>query len=84
MRIRATASPYASGSSSSASTVEEKVLELQRLQAINVGGGARWFMSTHVAFSFDVRLHMVAARVTDEASTPKTNTIVAGAGLSFR
>lgn len=84
MRIRATASPYASGSSSSASTVEEKVLELQRRQTINIGGGARWFMSSHVAFSFDVRFHMVAARVTDGVSTPKTNTIVAGAGLSFR
>jgi len=83
-RIRSTASPYASGSSSSASTVGEKVLELQRRQTINFGGGARWFLSTHIAFSFDVRFHMIAARATEEARTPKATTIVAGAGLSFR
>jgi hypothetical protein len=83
-RIRSTASPYAAGGSSSASTVEEKVLELQRRQTINFGGGARWFLSTHVAFSFDVRFHMIAARATEEARTPKATTIVAGAGLSFR
>lgn len=84
VRIRSTASAYASGSSSSASTVGEKVLELQRRQSINVGGGARWFLSTHVAFSFDVRFHMIAARATEEARTLKATTIVAGAGLSFR
>ena len=83
VRITSTASPYASGSSSSASTVEEKVLELQRRQTINFGGGARWFLSSHVAFSFDVRFHMIAARAT-EVRTPKATTIVAGAGLSFR
>ena len=83
-RITSTASSYASGSSSSASTVEEKVLELQRRQTINVGGGARWFLTTHVAFSFDVRIHMIAARATEEARTAKATTIVAGAGLSFR
>ncbi len=84
VRITSTASPYASGSSSSASTVAEKVLELQRRQAINFGGGARWFLSSHVAFSFDVRFHMIAARSTEEARTLKATTIVAGAGLSFR
>ncbi len=84
VRITSTASAYASGSSSTASTVGEKVLELQRRQAINVGGGARWFLSGHVAFSFDVRFHMIAARATKEARTPKAATVVAGAGLSFR
>ena len=83
-RITSTASSYASGSSSSASTVAEKALELQRRQTINVGGGARWFMSAHVAFSFDVRFHMIAARATEEARTPKATMIIAGAGLSFR
>ena len=84
MRITSTASSYAEGSGSTASTVEEKTLELQRRQTIHFGGGARWFVSTHVAFSFDVRFHMIAARATEEATTPKANTIAAGAGLSFR
>lgn len=83
-RIKSTASPYASGSSSSASTVAEKVLDLTRRQSINIGGGARWFMAAHVAFSFDVRIHMIAARATEEARTPKTTTVIAGAGFSFR
>ena len=77
-QITSTASSYAS-SSSTASTVEETTLELERRQTINVGGGARWFVSTHVAFSFEVRFHMIAARATEEARTPKANTIVAGA-----
>jgi hypothetical protein len=35
----------------------------QRLNVMNVGGGARWFFLSHLAFGFDVRLHRVAAGV---------------------
>jgi hypothetical protein len=83
-RFRSTASAYASGSGSLASTVAARVLDLERRQTINVGGGARWFLNTHVAFSFDVRFHMVAARASEAGRTPKTNLIAAGAGVSFR
>ena len=29
----------------------------EKLKTINYGGGARWFMKTHLAFSFDVRFY---------------------------
>ena len=83
-RFKSTASAFASGSGSSASTVAAQELELEARQTINVGGGARWFISSHVAFSFDVRIHMVAARVSESGRTPKTTLVAAGAGLSFR
>lgn len=33
----------------------------ERVDALNVGGGARWFFMSHLAFGFDVRLHRVGA-----------------------
>jgi hypothetical protein len=32
-----------------------------RLNAINVGGGARWFIKSHLAVGFDVRLHNIGS-----------------------
>ena len=83
-RTRSTTSAYATGSGSSARTVPEDELDLARRQTINIGGGARWFLQTHVAFSFDVRLHLVAARTVEGTATPKATLVVAGAGFSFR
>lgn len=56
------------------------------MTVLNVGGGARWFVSAHVAFTFDVRLHRLA---TQEASpgrpgTPATLLASAAVGLSFK
>ena len=83
-RIRSTTSAYASGSGSSASTNPAKVLDMEGRRTINAGGGARWFIATHVAFSFDVRLHLVSAGTAADDTTPRTTLIAAGAGLSFR
>src|SRR4029078_13011763 len=33
--------------------------DTDRLKTINYGGGARWFMKSHVAFSFDVRFYAI-------------------------
>jgi hypothetical protein len=30
------------------------------LTTINLGGGARWFITSHIAFTFDLRLHRLA------------------------
>ena len=83
-RITSTTSSYASGSGSSAETVAAQTVDVDGRQTINVGGGARWFTTSHMAFSFDVRFHMVAAGTSDGRQTPKTTLIAAGAGLSFR
>ena len=52
----------------------------------NVGGGARWFAKAHMAFSFDVRLHLLSAGVAEGAvpATPSTKILVASAGISLR
>ena len=54
--------------------------ESGRVRAVNVGGGARWFMKPRVAFGFDLRAYRLAAG----ESTPQTSVFAVGAGLSFR
>jgi hypothetical protein len=51
--------------------------------AINFGGGARWFAKPRLAFSFDVRFHMIGAGG-GEAPTPGTTLLAASAGVSLR
>jgi hypothetical protein len=49
-------------------------------RALNVGGGARWFTSSHLAIGFDVRFHQVAAGDT----TPSTILVSTSVGISLR
>ena len=55
------------------------------VSTVNLGAGARWFMTRHVAFSFDLRLHRIGAKDEGEGG-PTTATIVGAAsvGLSFK
>ncbi|MGE4055870.1 MAG: outer membrane beta-barrel protein [Vicinamibacterales bacterium] len=60
--------------------------DLERLRTFNYGGGARWFMNEHVAFTFDVRFHVIepgAIHVLGLPGSPRTRLLVIGAGLSF-
>ena len=50
------------------------------LRAINVGGGARWFLSRHLATTFDVRFFQAGS--TD--ATPSTAFVVISGGFSIR
>jgi hypothetical protein len=57
-----------------------------RTQVINYGGGARWFNSPRMAFTFDVRWYAISPR---EATTtvpgyPRAKFMVLSAGLAFR
>lgn len=62
------------------------------IRNMNFGGGARWFLKSHVAFTFDVRLHRWSSGTADAAAsepaapepTPRTLLLTVGAGLSFR
>ena len=51
-----------------------------QLRAVNVGGGARWFFTSHIAFGFDLRLHQIAAG----DDTDRNSVFAVGAGLSIR
>ncbi|HEX5110607.1 MAG TPA: outer membrane beta-barrel protein [Vicinamibacterales bacterium] len=54
--------------------------------AINGGGGARWFMTSHLAVGFDMRLHWIAGQSAKVAlaGTPSDFLFMASAGLSIR
>jgi len=54
--------------------------------SINVGGGARWFVKTHVAFSLDVRLHLMSAGNAEasEPGAPRMSLFVASVGVGLR
>jgi len=54
--------------------------------ALDVGGGARWFITDHVGVSFDLRFYSVAAQEpgADTAGFPRTTKFVGTAGLSFK
>jgi hypothetical protein len=58
----------------------------QRLKTINYGGGARWFIKPHLAFSFDVRFYAIAPSEPFGflPGSPRTTLLVIGAGISVK
>lgn len=57
-----------------------------RRQAINYGGGARWFVKKHLAFSLDLRFYAVRPRdaTTTVPAYPRMTVMVFSAGISTR
>ena len=73
--------------------VDAEVADWPRLMGIHYGGGARWFMSSHVAFSFDMRFYRIPEQAAEDATTggvaavpfqPKSRMFLISAGLSFK
>jgi hypothetical protein len=56
----------------------------ERLQTSNYGGGARWFMKKHLAFSFDVRVYGIKAGTVGANPAPRANLLVIAAGASIK
>ncbi len=56
------------------------------VRTLNYGGGARWFMKKHLAFTFDVRFYSVNAQeaVDGRIAIPKMRLRVLSAGISLR
>lgn len=52
----------------------------------NYGGGARWFMKKHLAFTFDVRFYEIdnSTPVPGLPGSPHTLLLIIGAGISVR
>jgi hypothetical protein len=65
---------------------EDSLADTESLKTINYGGGARWFIKPHVAFSFDVRFYAINPGTPDVTSTgsPRTTLLVIGAGVSVK
>lgn len=58
----------------------------ERLTTINYGGGARWFLKSHVAFTFDVRFYALDSGTPqgNVPGSPRTTLFIAGAGVSLK
>jgi hypothetical protein len=63
-----------------------------KLKTINYGGGARWFIKSHLAFSFDVRFYAInpgppldrGPQLAPRVGSPRTTLMVIGAGVSIK
>jgi hypothetical protein len=69
------------------------VADWPRLTGIHYGGGARWFVSRHVAFAFDLRFYRIPEQAAEASTTtgtaavpfqPKSRLFLASAGVSFK
>ena len=58
----------------------------ERLQTINYGGGARWFLNHHVAFSVDVRFYAINPGTPElgRPGGPRTTLLIIGGGVSIK
>ncbi len=58
----------------------------ERLKTINYGGGARWFIKRHLAFSLDVRFYAInpSTPLPQYPSSPRTTLLMIGAGISLK
>lgn len=56
------------------------------VSSANIGGGARWFFKDHLAFSFDLRWHLLATGkpTPTTRATPHTTVVTAAAGISIK
>jgi hypothetical protein len=67
--------------------VDAEMADWPRLTGIHYGGGARWFMSQHVAFVFDLRFYRIPeqeAEGTEVPFQPKSRMFLMSAGFSFK
>ena len=56
-------------------------------RTLNYGGGARWFVKRHLAFTLDLRFYAInalPATETGEPATPRMTLLVFNAGVSFK
>jgi hypothetical protein len=58
----------------------------ERHETINYGGGARWFVKPHLAFSVDVRFYAVYPGTAEDGrpGSPRTTLLMIGAGISVK
>jgi hypothetical protein len=56
-----------------------------KLKTFNYGGGARWFIKPHLAFSFDVRFYVISPGfVYIFPASPRMRLLIIGAGISVK
>lgn len=57
-----------------------------RLKTINYGGGARWFLNSRLAFTFDVRFYAIDPGQPELGmpGSPRTKLLILGAGVALK
>jgi hypothetical protein len=72
--------------SSTGTDAVDATYETGSLRAINVGGGARWYLASHLGVGFDLRFHKLAAGAAQGSAPgmPATNLLSASVGLAVR
>ncbi len=65
---------------------EKTLADDERLKTIDYGGGARWFLRPHLAFTFDVRFYAInpGTPVGDRPGSPRATLMVIGGGISLK
>ena len=65
---------------------EPQDADTARLKTINYGGGGRWFMKKHLAFSSDVRVYAINPGPPSASfpGSPRSSLTVIGAGISVK
>ena len=66
--------------------LEASDADVEPLQTFNYGGGARWFIKDHLAFSLDVRFYEIApgTPIFPLPGSPRTRLFIIGAGISLK
>ncbi len=66
--------------------LEPTSADVERLQTINYGGGARWFIKKHLAFSLDLHIYEIQAGtpVPPLPGSPRSRMVIIGAGVSLK
>lgn len=61
-------------------------VEPERTRTLNYGGGARWFMKKHLAFTLDLRFYIVSAKEASAAGPAllRTRLVMMSGGVSFK
>jgi hypothetical protein len=64
----------------------EAAQDVEPLSTVNYGGGARWFIKNHLAFSLDARLYEIqpGTPVLPLVASPRTRMFIIGAGVSLK
>lgn len=66
--------------------LEPSEADVEPLQTFNYGGGARWFIKHHLAFSLDVRFYEVkeGTPIPPVPGSPRTTLFIIAAGISLK
>ena len=65
---------------------EPSASDVESLSTFNYGGGARWFIKNHLAFSLDVRFYEIkpGTPIPPAPGSPRTTLFIISAGISIK